>query len=171
MRQGVLVPAREDEVSPRSCAGRQGLAFSLRGEKRRRLVLPSPRSLLLSLLVSQRGEKEARRRVRRGRWKDPLVEVDAELVQGDVGGGHKDLLHEGVAALEDNEIEGFGALLIKIGRHLPVLQHLRPLRRPNPKQPNSNSTDTPEAELRSTERNEGAEDEALILLGTEESPK
>lgn len=90
-----------------------------------------------------------------------MVEVDAELVQGDVGGGHQDLLHEGVAALEDNEIEGFGALLIKIGRHLPVLQHLRPLRSPNPK-PNSNSTDSPEGKPRSTERNEGAQDEAFI---------
>lgn len=93
----------------------------------------------------------------------PLVEVDAELVQGDVGGGHQDLLHEGVAALEDNEIEGFGALLIKIGRHLPVLQHLRPLRSPNPK-PNSNSTDSPEGKPRSTERNEGAQDEAFYIL-------
>ena len=54
----------------------------------------------------------------------PLVELDIELVEGDVSRGHENVLDEGVDPLEDCEVEELGALLIEIGHQFPVLCHL-----------------------------------------------
>lgn len=58
---------------------------------------------------------------------NPLIEVEIKLVEGDMGGGEKDLLHEGVDPLEDGEVEHLRALLVQIRHQLPSpRRHLLP---------------------------------------------
>ena len=54
----------------------------------------------------------------------PLVEVDVEVVERDVRGGDEDVLHGGVQALEDCEVEHARGL----GVHRQVRGHLPPVR-------------------------------------------
>lgn len=84
-----------------------------------------------SLIRRQKPNRTYKKKQKRGK-KDPkggkanpLVELDAERVQGDMCGSQQDIFNEGVGPLEDGEIERFGALLIQIGHRLPALQHLR----------------------------------------------
>lgn len=54
----------------------------------------------------------------------PLVEVDVEIVESDVGGGDEDVLDGGIDPLEHSEVEHLGAPLVEVRRQLPaVVRH------------------------------------------------
>lgn len=52
-----------------------------------------------------------------------MVEIDVELVEGDVGGGDEDFLDEGIDPLEHCEVERLRAMLVQVRQQLPVLRH------------------------------------------------
>lgn len=51
-----------------------------------------------------------------------MIEVDVELVEGDVGGGDEDLFDEGIDSLQNREIEDFCALLVEIWHQFSALR-------------------------------------------------
>jgi uncharacterized protein with von Willebrand factor type A (vWA) domain len=74
----------------------------------------------------------------RGKWSGgkggnraahPLVEVDVEVVERDVGGGDEDVLDGGVEALEDREVEQARGVRV----HRQVRGHLAPVRLRRPR--------------------------------------
>lgn len=62
----------------------------------------------------------------------PVVKLDIELVDGYMGSGHEDLLHERVEPLEYGKVVDLGAVLVEIWHQFPVLRHPHSTR-PNPK--------------------------------------